>query len=313
MRRGLIQRLSELPLQAERGFASRASGEELKTAFAYCLQKVRKYDNDNFICSLQLKPELRAAVLALRAFNVETGLIGENVREQTLAQIRMQWWREAVNGMYRQTPHEHPVIQALTEVIAVKDLTRYRLQQIVTAREDDLLRIAPPASIADLEKYGRDTAAQLLLLQLEAADVRERAEVEHAALHLGQAQGITSLLRGTHYHAARRRSYLPTDLCKQEKVTHEQLFRGESSEALCNVVFEVASVAKGHLEEARRLRSSLPPIARLLMLPAVSVGLYLDALESSNFDAFAQKILKGAYSPLWHQASVKFSSLKGTY
>ena len=59
--------------------------------------------------------DLRAAVLALRAFNVETGLIGENVREQTLAQIRMQWWREAVNGMYRQTPHEHPIIQALTE------------------------------------------------------------------------------------------------------------------------------------------------------------------------------------------------------
>ncbi len=59
--------------------------------------------------------ELRAAVLALRAFNVETGLVGENVREQTLAQIRMQWWRDAVNGMYRQTPHEHPIIQALTE------------------------------------------------------------------------------------------------------------------------------------------------------------------------------------------------------
>ena len=51
-------------------------------------------------------------------------------------------------------------------MIAAKDLTRYRLQQIVTAREDDLLRIAPPSSIADLEKYGQQTAAQLLLLQV---------------------------------------------------------------------------------------------------------------------------------------------------
>lgn len=41
------------------------------------------------------------------------------------------------------------------------------------------------------------------LLQLEAADVQGQAEVEHAALHLGQAQGISALLRGTHYHAAR--------------------------------------------------------------------------------------------------------------
>ena len=70
---------------------------------------------------------------------------------------------------------------------------------------------------------------------------------------------------------------------------------------------------QGHLEEARRLRPKLPSDARLLMLPAVSVGLYLDALEQCNFDAFAQRILKGAYSPLWHQASVKLCSLRGTY
>ena len=58
------------------------------------------------------------------------------------------------------------VLLLMVQVIAAKELTRYRLQQIVTAREDDLLRLAPPASIADLEKYGRDTAAQLLLLQV---------------------------------------------------------------------------------------------------------------------------------------------------
>ena len=52
------------------------------------------------------------------------------------------------------------------QVIAAKELTRYRLQQIVTAREDDLLRLAPPASVADMEQYGRNTAAQLLLLQV---------------------------------------------------------------------------------------------------------------------------------------------------
>ena len=73
------------------------------------------------------------------------------------------------------------------QVIAAKNLTRYRLQQIVTAREDDLLRIAPPASVADLEKYGRETAAQLLLLQvgfLKASFVSLRAQLQHH-LHPG--------------------------------------------------------------------------------------------------------------------------------
>ncbi len=70
------------------------------------------------------------------------------------------------------------------QVIAAKDLTRYRLQQIVTAREDDLLRIAPPSTVADLEKYGRETAAQLLLLQVPISQCDARCTVMlSSALH----------------------------------------------------------------------------------------------------------------------------------
>ena len=61
----------------------------------------------------------------------------------------------------------------------------------------------------------------------------------------------------------RRRSYLPTDLCKREDLSHEQLFRGESSDALCNVMFEVASVAKvsdQSLRRSQRLFSTLHPL-----------------------------------------------------
>ncbi len=77
--RGL--RNSDLTRSCMRHFASRASGDELRKAFAYCSEQVRwakkvccipklfatqdhcverrpvcrKYDHDNFICSLQLK------------------------------------------------------------------------------------------------------------------------------------------------------------------------------------------------------------------------------------------------------------------
>ena len=70
------------------------------------------------------------------------------------------------------------------------------------------------------------------------------SELDHAASHLGKAVGITTLLRGTVYHAQRRRVYLPADLLAQEGVSEDQLTRGEPSEGLNNVVFEVASAAK---------------------------------------------------------------------
>ena len=47
--------------------------------------------------------------------------------------------------------------------------TRYRLQRVVTAREADVCDRQPPASVAGLEAYGEDTAAQLLYLQARKA------------------------------------------------------------------------------------------------------------------------------------------------
>ena len=72
-------------------------------------------------------------------------------------------------------------------------------------------------------------------------------DLDHACSHLGKAIGITQLLRGTVYHAQRRRVYLPIDLMSREGVTEDQLTRGEPSADLNNVVYEVASIAKVRL------------------------------------------------------------------
>ena len=70
-----------------------------------------------------LLQELRAAVFALRAFNIETGLVGEHVHESNLIPVRMQWWRDAVNSMYgERRPVQHPVVSALSQVCPANEL-----------------------------------------------------------------------------------------------------------------------------------------------------------------------------------------------
>jgi hypothetical protein len=89
--------------------------------------------------------------------------------------------------------------------------------------------------------------------------------------------GLTTILRGTPYHASRRETYLPIELMakvfqillnayisvaaigtdgeklhaplslEQHKMPQEELFRGHGGPALTEVVFEVASNAKVHL------------------------------------------------------------------
>ncbi|KAK9845392.1 hypothetical protein WJX81_005412 [Elliptochloris bilobata] len=295
-----------------RACSSAAAVDKNRTALSYCVNQVRTYDYENFVWLIQLPKETRAAIMALRAFNIETALVADSVKEAALAQIRMQWWRDAVDSIYGPKPQPHPVIQTLKQVVGDQPATRYRLQRIVTAREADVCDRQPPASVAGLEAYGEDTAAQLLYLQMAVAGVRDSA-ADHACSHLGKAVAIATMLRGTTHHARRRQSYIPVDLCAKAGVSQEDIYRGRPSDALSSAVYGVACVAKGHLDEARELRPKVPMEARPLLLPAAACGLYLDALQRAGFDPFAPALQRGGFSPLWHQLVVKWRLLRGDY
>lgn len=284
----------------------------LRKAFAHCVRNVREHDYENYVWTVQLPKELRPAVFALRSFNVELAGIADQVKEKLVVPMRMQWWRDGVNGIFKDKPIRHPVIQCLHQVHLRQPLTRYRLQKIVNARELDLIEPDPPATLQQLESYAEGTASQLLQLQLEATGLQSK-EADAVALQLGKAVGMAALLRGTGYHASRQRSYLPADLCKDQGIQPEEVLSGTASDKLREVVFRVASTAKGHLDDARAMVSDVPRDARPLLLPSVGAGLYLDALERADFDAFAPQLAKGGFSPLWHQLAVKWRLLRRAY
>lgn len=55
-------------------------------------------------------------MFALRAFHIEIASIADHVKETLVVPMRMQWWRDAVNSLYKGTPIRHPVIQCLAQV-----------------------------------------------------------------------------------------------------------------------------------------------------------------------------------------------------
>ena len=61
--------------------------------------------------------ELRMPTMVLRAFNAELAQIPDSVKQESLVQIRMQWWRDAVKSAYSGRPEPNPIILALREVI----------------------------------------------------------------------------------------------------------------------------------------------------------------------------------------------------
>jgi NADH dehydrogenase [ubiquinone] 1 alpha subcomplex assembly factor 6 len=247
----------------------------------------------------------------------------------------VQWWRDAVNDCFKGKPPAQPVTTALAEVLRVAPLTRYRLQQVVTTREEDLLSHAQPASLAALERYAEGTTGQLLLLQLEAAGVSSSSAgsgdaaggtgssissdngaataAEHATAHLGKAAGLVGVLRGTYTAGAQRRVYLPADLCGRHGVSEEDVLMGRDSDGLRDVTQEVAAAAQQHLEAARRLAADVAPGVRPLFAPAVAAAMYLRALEAAQFNLFDQRMLRVAVSPLELQLRLKWALLRNKY
>lgn len=104
------------------------------------------------------------------------------------------------------------------------------------------------SNLSDVEKYSEETISPLYYLILEANNLKD-VHVDHVASHLGKAQGIVTLIRSIRYHAHKRVLVLPQDILINNSVSTESVFRGETSQNLSDVIFEVSSRAKQHLDK----------------------------------------------------------------
>ena len=309
------------------GSSSDESPPDVRSSFQYCVQRVRQHDYESYLCTLALPKERRLPAMALRAFNVETAQALGATKEPHLALMRLRWWKDAVAsaaGRPDAVPPSHPVAIALHSALhastpgGVGARHKRWLDALVDARIKDAEHVGPPPGVPFLEAYANSTASSLLLLLMDTCGVRD-SDADHAAAHLGKAIGIANLLRGTHAHSAQRRCYLPADVQARHGASTEDVYRARPTEEVRNAVHEVASVAKAHLDSARAMEPRLQKAgadggktAKAVLLPAVGVGKYLEALEAKDFDVFHPELVRGV-NPIVTQGRIAWAAFRGTY
>lgn len=253
---------------------------------SYCAAQVRRHDPDRFLTTLFAPAGQREDLLVLYAFNLEIAKTREMVSEALLGHIRLQWWRETIEGIYARTePRGHEVVRPLANLIARRQLTRSHFERLIDARERDL-EDEPPATLEALEGYAEGTSASLVALALEVLDVHEPA-AEEAGREVGIAWALTGLLRAVPFHAQRRRLYLPQDLMLAAGARSNELFDRGHTVGLDRVVHQVAERARKHLAAARQRRAALPRVALPVVLPARLADVYLAELHRAGYDPFA--------------------------
>ncbi|XP_040901331.1 NADH dehydrogenase (ubiquinone) complex I, assembly factor 6 isoform X1 [Toxotes jaculatrix] len=250
----------------------------------YCLELVRSRDYDGFVCSLLLPEEARRSSLALRAFNVELAQVKDSVSQKTIGLMRMQFWKTAIEEIYRDEPPNQPVTTELWRAVRKHYLTKRWLLKIITEREKDMDDRAY-RNLQELETYSENTQSSLIYLLLECLGLKN-VHADHAASHIGKAHGIVTCLRATPYHSSRRKVYLPMDICMLHGASQEDFIRRSREQNIRDVVYDIASQAHVHLQHARSFSHSVPAAAAPAFLHTVVLEDYLQRVRRADFDVF---------------------------
>ncbi len=252
-------------------------------AFEYCADLVRRLDYDRWLTTLFAPAPRRGSLLALYAFNLEIARIRETVSEPMLGEIRLQWWREAIDELYQGRARRHAVLEALVPEAALGTIERSLFERLLEARHFDL-EARRPHDLAELDDYAAGTSSTLLKLGAQLLSRREPRLLE-ALDRIGIAWATVGLIRAIPFHAGANRVYIPDAVLARHELTDRDViaFKEEKTAKLRAAIKEVALSAVGHLDEARRSYPRPERAIQALFLPAVLAQAYLRRLVRIEF------------------------------
>ena len=270
----------------------------LQQAYSYCTSLVRGADPDRYISALYAPEPVRPGLFALYAFSHEIARVREQVSEPLPGEVRLQWWRDVLEGDGTDAARSHPVAHALLDTVRRFRLPVEPLSNLIDARVFDLYD-DPMPSLGDLEGYAGETSSALIRLAgLVLAQGRDPGGAA-AAGHAGVAYALAGLMRAFPWHAARGQLYIPAEILGRNEVTRDDIVRGRGGPGVLYALKELRAVAREHLARVRDLRATIPPAVVPAFLPTALVEAYLRRMDRSDYDPFRTIITLPAWRRQW--------------
>ena len=216
-----------------------------------CAALVERGDPLRFRCAMAAPVAARRVLFPLYALNVEVSRAPWVTQETMIAEMRLQWWRDALEeiaggGAVRR----HEVVTPLAAVLS-PDHARL-LDATIAARRWDIYR-EPFEDEAHFAHYIDQTSGHLMWIAASTLGHAEETTVRRAAY----ASGIAAWLRAIpELEAAKRVPLL---------------------DGTADGVRNLATIALSRLRQARRARATVSPPARPALLPAAAAGPVLKA------------------------------------
>ena len=230
---------------------------------------IRAYEPDRYLAALVAPAGVRDDLLALAAFAAEVRRIPRLVHDPLIGEIRLAWWRDAIEGLARDAPAGHPVADRLAGPVQSGAYPVPRLTGFLDAMAFDL----SPAPFADdraREVYLGKTEGVLFRLglrRLGAAEDEHDPLIQAAAIAYGLARA--GLTRG-------RVASLATEADLTASGLAISAFTGDKAHAAhAALAPRLAATARTALDQSRALMALLPVPLRPAMLPLAMAAHYV--------------------------------------
>jgi 15-cis-phytoene synthase len=238
---------------------------ELAAHYAICGSELRAKNRDVWLAALYAPADRRRHVHALYAFVQEIAEVPRRVSQPLLGEMRLRWWRDAL-ASDGEGARAHPVADALIETIVSCGLNREELDDFLDAHSAEFYDDAI-LSTAALIDHCRRVAARPLIWSARCLGADARPETAAALDDAGIAIGLTRIAWGL--WQGKGRQYVPPEI----------LSRAPDLGAAAQ---ELSTLAVEHFEAARACGQRLDESARIAMLPAATLPLYLAALRAQK-------------------------------
>jgi 15-cis-phytoene synthase len=251
-----------------------------RDSFAAASALVREADKDRFIAALFAPAGVRDDLLTLYAADIELARIPQLAKQQIAGEIRLQWWREAVDGSNAHEAEANPVANALMKVVARHGLSRSALHAMIDARGSELFP-EPFSTTGDTLVWCDGLHAAQLRLAARILDAARATEADALAIEAGRALGLTQLLMGFADRAAGGQCIVPVEILSHHGVTSGDVTAGQASAGVVAALAELRTLAREQLARAVPLWRAAPASLRPAFLQLTLVAPRLALLEAA--------------------------------
>ena len=259
----------------------------------YCQDKAAKSGSSFYYSFMFLPAERRQAITALYAFCREVDDVVDECHDLSLAQTKLEWWRQEVGRVYNGTP-THPVGLALKDVIKGFRLPQEQLLEIIDGMAMDLSQTRY-LDFKGLQLYCYRVASVVGLLAAEIFGHQDRQTLKYAH-DLGLAFQLTNIIRDVGEDARRGRIYLPIEDLQRFDVPAKDILEARYSDAFRELMAFQAERAEKFYDQAF---AQLPAVDRKAQRPGlVMAAIYRTLLREIARDGFMVLDRRTSLTPL---------------